>query len=115
VGHAALSAGEKPMSSFELVNGYVCHNCTDVAYAKRNIDPQHPKDGPFGADKAQSADKAQGAGHGPAVTFGGSLAKPDHTALPDGVNGVAVVNASNPSAGPPPLDNHLGGRIDLSV
>jgi hypothetical protein len=109
VGHAALSAGEKPMSSFELVNGYVCHNCTDVAYAKRNIDPQHPKDGPFGADRAQNA------GHGPAVTFGGSLAKPDRTSAPDGVDGVAAVNATNPSAGPPPLDNHLGGRIDLSV
>jgi hypothetical protein len=30
----------------ELVNGYVCRDCSDVALAKRNIDPAHPKDGP---------------------------------------------------------------------
>jgi len=22
-----------------LVNGYVCHNCTDIDYAKKGIDP----------------------------------------------------------------------------
>jgi hypothetical protein len=32
------------------VNGYQCRNCTDVDYAKKNIDPAHPKSGPFGAD-----------------------------------------------------------------
>jgi hypothetical protein len=30
----------------EIVNGYMCRDCTDVAYAKKNIDPAHPKDGP---------------------------------------------------------------------
>lgn len=30
------------------VNGYSCKNCTDVDYAKKHIDPAHPKDGPFG-------------------------------------------------------------------
>lgn len=30
----------------EIVNGYVCRDCSDVALAKRNIDPAHPKDGP---------------------------------------------------------------------
>ena len=97
------------MSSIELVNGYVCHNCTDVANAKRNIDPAHPKDGPFGAGKGVSAD------HGPAVTFGGSLSKADPASAAGGANGVAVVNGVNAPSGPPPLDNHLGGRIDLSV
>ena len=46
------------------VNGYSCKNCTDVDYAKKNIDPSHPKDGPFGVN---AKDK-------PAVTFGGVLA-----------------------------------------
>ncbi len=32
------------------VNGYVCHNCTEVDQAKKNIDPAHPKSGPNGAD-----------------------------------------------------------------
>ena len=46
------------------VNGYSCKNCTDVDNAKRNIDPSHPNDGPFGVNKADK----------PAVKFGGVLA-----------------------------------------
>ena len=48
------------------VNGYPCKNCTDIDYAKKNIDPAHPKDGPFGID-AKVAEKQ-------IVTFGGVLA-----------------------------------------
>ena len=29
------------------VNGFNCRNCTDVANAKKNIDPAHPRSGPF--------------------------------------------------------------------
>ena len=54
------------------VNGYSCKNCTDVDYAKKNIDPSHPKDGPFGVN---AKDK-------PAVTFGGVLAHLSQTADP---------------------------------
>lgn len=32
------------------VNGFSCKNCTDVDYAKKHIDPAHPKDGPYGLD-----------------------------------------------------------------
>jgi hypothetical protein len=32
------------------VNGFQCRNCTDVAYAKRHIDPDHPESGPFGVN-----------------------------------------------------------------
>ena len=32
-----------------LVNGYSCRNCTDVDNAKKNIDPAHPRSGPFGS------------------------------------------------------------------
>ena len=53
------------------VNGYSCKNCTDVDYAKKNIDPAHPKDGPFGIDKANAPKLGATS---PAVTFGGSLA-----------------------------------------
>lgn len=66
----------------EVVNGYVCRNCTDVEYAKKGVDPAHPKDGVEGADAAASSAKAgKGDGgdamraeRGPAVTFGGELA-----------------------------------------
>ncbi|HXA39578.1 MAG TPA: hypothetical protein VNW53_11300 [Phenylobacterium sp.] len=67
------------------VNGYSCKNCTDVDYAKQHIDPQHPKDGPFGVNakdhapstltpKPVSAGDAASADRAPAVTFGGALA-----------------------------------------
>ncbi len=29
------------------VNGFSCRNCTDVGYAKKHIDPAHPKSGPY--------------------------------------------------------------------
>jgi hypothetical protein len=58
----------------ELVNGYVCRDCTDVALAKRQIDPAHPKDGPNGRD-ARTADNAD-EGRPPAVLFGGTLGQP---------------------------------------
>ena len=60
-----------------MVNGYSCHNCTDVANAKRNIDPQHPKDGPFGVDRTPATKKPDATtapDQSPAVVFGGRLA-----------------------------------------
>ena len=33
-------------SSPVTVNGFQCRNCTDVDYAKRNVDPAHPRSGP---------------------------------------------------------------------
>ena len=56
----------------ETVNGYVCHNCSDVALAKRNIDPAHPKDDPTSANATNNKNAVQGAAD--AVTFGGNLA-----------------------------------------
>lgn len=59
------------------VNGFTCRNCTDVDYAKKHIDPAHPKAGPYGVNagddptlRAQAEFK-----YSPAVTFGGQLAK----------------------------------------
>ena len=47
------------------VNGYSCRNCTDVDYAKKHIDPAHPKDGPYGVSAPPERD--------PAVRLGGLL------------------------------------------
>jgi hypothetical protein len=57
-----------------MVNGYSCKNCTDVDYAKKNIDPAHPKDGPFGIDAKANGKTGDAAARPPAVTFGGALA-----------------------------------------
>lgn len=54
----------------EIVNGYMCRDCTDVANAKKNIDPAHPKDGPQGSEKAHAQ-----ARFGAAVDWGGQLAQ----------------------------------------
>ena len=50
------------------VNGFSCKNCTDVDYAKKHIDPAHPRSGPYGVNakddptvKAHSAFKFDGA------------------------------------------------------
>jgi hypothetical protein len=58
----------------ELVNGFRCKDCTDVAYAKKNIDPAHPKDGPFGIDRQDTASPPKpGDSFGQAVKFDGAL------------------------------------------
>jgi hypothetical protein len=53
------------------VNGYSCKNCTDVRYAKKHVDPAHPRSGPYGInaknDPSVSKDPA-------IIMFGGSLA-----------------------------------------
>ncbi|MBI1210358.1 MAG: hypothetical protein GC190_02760 [Alphaproteobacteria bacterium] len=51
----------------EMVNGYVCRDCSDVALAKRNIDPAHPKDDPNAVNKADATQRDN------AVSFGGNL------------------------------------------
>ena len=50
----------------EIVNGYVCNNCTDVELAKKGVDPARPKEA--AAEESKSTERA------PAVTFGGELA-----------------------------------------
>lgn len=35
------------------VNGFACYNCTDVANAKKHIDPAHPQSGPYDINAAQ--------------------------------------------------------------
>ena len=60
-------AGTRAMS-IEMVNGYLCRNCTDVDLAKRGVDPSKPKSDPLnpGYDPAgETRDKADP--FGPAV------------------------------------------------
>jgi len=60
------------------VNGFSCNNCTDVDYAKKHIDPAHPKDGPFGVHaEPKPADRVTE----PAVVLGGQLSGATQTPL----------------------------------
>jgi len=49
------------------VNGYSCKNCTDVDYAKKHIDPAHPKSGPYGVNADSDLDREK------AIQFAGAL------------------------------------------
>ena len=42
----------------DVVNGYICKNCTEIDLAKKGIDPARPKDGPYGRDKVRADEKA---------------------------------------------------------
>jgi hypothetical protein len=53
----------------EIVNGYMCRDCTDVSYAKKNIDPAQPKDGPKSSQQATKAGRPSASVH-----WGGALA-----------------------------------------
>lgn len=65
------------------VNGYTCRNCTDVANAKKNVDPQRPQDGPFGVNRTSDTP-----GFAPeAVRFGGALAGLDRAAPSAAIRG----------------------------
>ena len=44
-------------SMIDIVSGYVCNNRSDVALAKRDINPAHPKDGPAGQNKSTGIDQ----------------------------------------------------------
>jgi hypothetical protein len=61
--------------AIELVNGYVCRNCTDVGLAKRGVDPAHPHDPPH------ALRRPDGAAADPSTAPGS-----DAAAAPDGVN-----------------------------
>jgi hypothetical protein len=68
-----------------MVNGFLCRNCTDVAYAKQHIDPAHPKSGPYGIDAKD--DPTVKNAPSSTIIFGGNLAslnaKPTTTATSD--------------------------------
>ncbi len=59
------------------VNGYQCWNCTDVDNAKKHIDPQHPKSGPYGITAAEDPTLRNKPESQKAIIFGGSLMEPD--------------------------------------
>ncbi|CAN5177330.1 hypothetical protein BH11PSE2_BH11PSE2_11910 [soil metagenome] len=68
-----------------MINGFRCKDCTDVAYAKRHIDPAHPKDGPYGVNAPKEEHRSDPL----AVILSGVLAglnsKPVDAAKPDQV------------------------------
>jgi hypothetical protein len=80
------------------VNGFSCKNCTDVDYAKKHIDPAHPKSGPYGIDAKSDPTQSKL----PSVTFGGALSKLNTSAQ----TATATTAAQN---------SEPGSQLDLSA
>jgi hypothetical protein len=60
--------------SIELVNGFVCFNCTDIDLAKKGINPAKPQDDPRSLNYDPTSPTAKHAGSdSAAVKFGGAL------------------------------------------
>jgi hypothetical protein len=76
------------------VNGFTCRNCTDVDYAKKHIDPAHPKAGPYGINAASDPSLAN-----KPVVFGGALSS---------------LNGQSQAAGPAPAAD-AGANLDISA
>jgi hypothetical protein len=76
------------------VNGYLCWNCSQVADAKKGVNPADVKPGETAAQAAASPSNTTPAS---AVTFGGALA------------GASSAPGSAPSA------SAIGARLDISA
>ncbi len=71
------------------VNGFTCHNCTEVDEAKKHIDPAHPQSGPYGVNAATDPTNKKSF-----IQFGGSLSQTNTSAQ-------SVANANSPDATSP--------------
>jgi hypothetical protein len=80
-------------SSPVQVNGFQCKNCTDVDYAKKHIDPAHPRSGPYGVNAATDPSQQK------AVILGGAL-----KGLDNGASGAAA-----------PEESATGSQLDITV
>ena len=81
-----------------MVNGYACKNCTDVDNAKKHIDPDHPRSGPYGINAKDDPTLQQDA----SIKFGGTLS---------GLNGGAKASSDDAA----PRTQLPGAQLDLTV
>jgi hypothetical protein len=63
-----MSVGSANYAQPVQVNGFLCHNCTEVDNAKKHIDPAHPRSGPYGVDADTDPTNPKSF-----IQFGGSL------------------------------------------
>jgi len=92
------------------VNGFSCKNCTDVGYAKKHIDPAHPKSGPYGID-AKNDPSVKQAAASTAVTFGGNLSSLNAR---QALTGSQSTDPSNAVVAAEP-SNAIGTQLDISA
>jgi len=92
----------------ELVNGYVCFNCTDVDLAKKGINPAKPQDNPRSPNYDPSDPSAELSGFdNTAVKFGGALSALNDTQS-SGQNGSSLGGSAS-------QQQPLGANLDISA
>lgn len=89
-----------------MVNGYACKNCTDVGNAKKHIDPEHPRSGPYGINAKNDPSTQQNA----AIEFGGALA-----GLKEAAKNTSQEASKSSSDGAAPRPPVPGAQLDLTV
>jgi hypothetical protein len=106
--------GPDRMSSFQIVNGYICFDCSDVALAQKGINPAHPPNSPGASTQSNGSSGTPGSSNAqstPAVTFGGSLSQSQ------GAAAVQPANASGATAptSVQPLPGQTGAQLNLTA
>lgn len=98
----------------EMVNGYLCKDCTDVDYAKKHINPADPKDGPYNIDAKTDPTSPQyqprTEATDPAVKFAGSLRNLNANAA----TGAGSTSPTGSSTGQP-LSQQTGQVLNVTV
>jgi hypothetical protein len=97
-------------TSFQIVNGYVCFDCSDVALAKKGENPAHPPGAP-GDPQSTGAAGSSNSQSTPAVTFGGSLSQLAGASAVQQRGAASGAASTNPSPYNPPI----GGQLSLSA
>ena len=99
-----------------IVNGYVCFNCTDVANAKKGINPAHPKDPLHPQTDAQNALAAAKAKDNPAVILSGALSNAGTANGTANSSTSTNSSSSTPNSTPPvPYSTATGTQVDVSA
>jgi len=81
------------------VNGFECRNCSDVDLAKKHIDPEHPKSGPFNVDAKTDPTRQVQIARQNAIQFGGQL------------TGISTAGSGSAQ----PAATATGSQLDMSV
>ena len=95
------------MSAFQIVNGYVCFNCSQVALAQKGINPADPPAVPGGPQTTSDGSPSSGGGaaqNAPAVVFGGSLSQ---------LQGAATVQPADASSAVQPASQTPAGQLNI--
>lgn len=91
----------------EVVHGFVCRDCTDIDLAKKDIDPAHPRDGPFRRDAPEKVRERE---HAKEVEQAKQAGKPGE--VRDG-NGDVATNSGEPRALPLATSGSIGTKVNV--